>query len=54
MQELELMHFYITETGPSIAFDKESSHDMFVKSIPRIAFKSDALLYSVYAFAGLH
>jgi hypothetical protein len=54
MQELGLTHFYITETSPSIAFDKESSHDLFVKSIPRMAFKSDALLYSLYARAALH
>lgn len=54
MQELELLHFYITETGPSIAFDKETSYELFVKSIPSMAFKSDALLYSLYAFAALH
>ncbi|KIN08933.1 hypothetical protein OIDMADRAFT_100460 [Oidiodendron maius Zn] len=54
MVELELMHFYITETGPSIAFDKNSSYDLFVKAIPRAAIKSDSLLYSVYAIAALH
>ncbi|KND87183.1 Sterol regulatory element-binding protein ECM22 [Tolypocladium ophioglossoides CBS 100239] len=54
IQELELLHFYITETGPSIAFDKNTSYDLYVKAIPRMAFKSDALLYSVYAFATLH
>lgn len=54
MLELELMHFYITETGPSIAFDKNTSFDLFVKAIPRAALKSDSLLYSVYAIATLH
>lgn len=54
MEELELLHFYITETGPSIAFDKMSSYDMFVKAIPRLALKSDALLYSLYSFTYLH
>lgn len=54
MQELELLHFYITETGPSIAFDKKTSLDLFAKAIPRMALKSDGLLYSVYAFAALH
>jgi hypothetical protein len=52
--ELDLMHFYITETGPSIAFDKHTSFDLFVKAIPRYALKSDSLLYSVYAFTTLH
>ncbi|KAF3492150.1 C6 finger domain-containing protein [Arthroderma uncinatum] len=52
--ELELMHHYITETGPSIAFDKESSSDLFVKAIPRMAFQSDALLYGIYAITTLH
>ena len=33
MVELELMHFYITETGPSIAFDKNSSYDLDRKSV---------------------
>lgn len=54
MEELELLHFYITETGPSIAFDKETSHDMFVKAIPRMALKSDGLLYSLYSITYLH
>jgi hypothetical protein len=54
MLELELMHFYIAETGPSIAFDKNTSFDLFVKTIPRVALKSDSLLYSVYAIATLH
>jgi hypothetical protein len=54
MLELGLMHFYITETGPSIAFDKNTSFDLFVKAIPRVALKSDSLLYSVYAIATLH
>lgn len=54
MQELELMHFYITETGPSIAFDNETSYELFVKAIPRMAFQSDALLFSLYALAALH
>ncbi|KAM5465965.1 hypothetical protein MauCBS54593_006213 [Microsporum audouinii] len=54
MLELELMHLYITETGPSIAFDRETSFDIFVKSIPRMAFQSDALLYGIYAVTALH
>ncbi|KAE9366752.1 hypothetical protein N431DRAFT_429553 [Stipitochalara longipes BDJ] len=54
MLELELMHFYVTETGPSIAFDKNISSDLFVKAIPRFALKSNSLLYSVYAIATLH
>ena len=54
LEELELMHFYITETGPSIVFDRKTSYDMFVKAMPRMALKSDALLYSIYAFAALH
>lgn len=54
MLELELMHFYITETGPSIPFDHDSSHDLFVKAIPRMATRSDALLYAIYSFVTLH
>lgn len=54
MLELELMHFYVTETGPSVAFDTASSYHLFVKAIPRMALKSDALLYSLYAIATLH
>ncbi|KAI5465244.1 hypothetical protein BGZ63DRAFT_478859 [Mariannaea sp. PMI_226] len=54
MTELELMHFYVTETGPSIPFDKETAHEFYVKAIPRMAFKSKALLYSIFAMAALH
>lgn len=54
MLELELMHFYVTETGPSIAFDTPNSFHLFVKAIPKLALKSDALLYSLYAIASLH
>lgn len=54
MLELELMHFYITETGPSLAFDEKSSHELYAKAIPRMALKSDAVLYSAFAFATLH
>ncbi|KAJ5806714.1 hypothetical protein N7474_010306 [Penicillium riverlandense] len=52
--EVELMLFYVTTTGPSIPFDNKTSYDLFVKAIPRMALKSDALLYTVYAFASLH
>lgn len=52
--ELELMGFYIMETGPSIAFDRNTSHDLFARAIPRAAVKSESLLYSVYAIAALH
>ena len=48
------MHFYITETGPSIAFDQNTSFDLFVQAIPRYALRSDSLLYSIYAFTTLH
>jgi hypothetical protein len=54
MAELELMHFYVTETGPSIPFDKETAHDLYVKAIPRMAIKSQALLYSLFAVTALH
>jgi hypothetical protein len=54
MAELDLMHFYVTETGPSIPFDKETSYNLYVKAIPRMAFKSTALLYSLFAMAALH
>ena len=52
--ELELMHFYVTETGPSLPFDRETSHELYVKAIPRMALKSKALLYSIFAMAALH
>ncbi|KAM0326707.1 hypothetical protein ACHAQA_006580 [Verticillium albo-atrum] len=54
MAELELLHFYITETGPSIPFDQGASHDLYVKAIPRMAFKSKALFYSLLSVAALH
>ncbi|KAF3892544.1 C6 finger domain-containing protein [Trichophyton interdigitale] len=52
--ELKLMHLYITETGPTIAFDPETSYEVFVDALPRMAFQSDGLLYSIYAVTSLH
>lgn len=54
MLELELLQFYMSETGPSVAFDKNTSYALFARAIPRMALKSDGLLYTVFAFACLH
>ncbi|KAK7740848.1 hypothetical protein SLS62_010993 [Diatrype stigma] len=53
MLEARLMHQYVTETGSSIAID-EVSRDVFARLTPQLAFRSDALLYSIYTIAALH
>lgn len=52
--ELYLLHIYIKRAGPSIPFDQESSHELWVEAIPRMALKSKALLYSMFAIATLY
>ncbi|KAH7146812.1 C6 finger domain-containing protein [Dactylonectria estremocensis] len=51
--ELQLFHYYLTEAGPSLAVDKDSS-EFWILPIPRLAMQSDALLYSMYFMAALH
>lgn len=53
MLEARLMHQYVTDTGSSIAID-EVSRDVFARLTPQLAFRSDALLYSMYTIAALH
>ncbi|KAF4451010.1 C6 finger domain-containing protein [Fusarium austroafricanum] len=52
--ELQLLHFYIVYTGPSIAFEVESSNELYVKAIPEMALKSKSLLYTLFAISALH
>ncbi|KAH6644280.1 hypothetical protein C7974DRAFT_17902 [Boeremia exigua] len=52
--ELHLLQFYINRAGPSIPFDQASSHELWVEVIPRMALKSKALLYSVFAITSLY
>jgi hypothetical protein len=54
MVELRLLQLYIKRAGPSIPFDQESSHELWVEAIPRMALKSKALLYSMFAITTLH
>lgn len=59
LQELDLLHFYMAETAPAVSFDSDkedqaSSHELWVKAIPRMAFKGEALLNSIYAVTSLH
>ncbi|KAF7556453.1 hypothetical protein G7Z17_g1447 [Cylindrodendrum hubeiense] len=51
--ELQLFHQYISDTGPSIAVNKDS-YDFWVVPLPRLALQSDALLYSMYYMSALH
>ncbi|KAI1336716.1 C6 finger domain-containing protein [Xylariaceae sp. FL0016] len=53
MLEARLMHQYVSETGSTIAID-DVSRGVFAKSIPGLAFHSDALLYAMYAVAAVH
>lgn len=52
--ELRLLQLYINRAGPSIPFDQASSHELWVEVIPRMALKSKALLYSVFAITSLY
>ncbi|KAF5001886.1 hypothetical protein FGRMN_733 [Fusarium graminum] len=51
--ELNLFHQYMTDTGPSLAVD-DTTVNLWVKAICRLALTSDALLYAMYAVAALH
>ncbi|KAI1103746.1 C6 finger domain-containing protein [Jackrogersella minutella] len=51
--ETRLMYQYVTETGRSIVADNVTSK-YFIHLIPRLSFKSDALLYSMYNLAALN
>ncbi|KPM36587.1 hypothetical protein AK830_g9990 [Neonectria ditissima] len=51
--ELRLFYYYITEAGPSLAVDKDSS-EFWIVPLPGLAMQSDGLLYSMYFMAALH
>ena len=51
--ELELFHHYVSETGPSIAADELSRH-FWGPVICQLAFKYDAVLYSICLISALH
>ncbi|KAM0347728.1 hypothetical protein ACHAPU_004743 [Fusarium lateritium] len=51
--ELNLFHQYMSDTGPSVAVDDTTVY-LWVQVICRLALKSDALLYAMYAVAALH
>ncbi|KAI1378754.1 hypothetical protein F4677DRAFT_378293 [Hypoxylon crocopeplum] len=53
MLETRLMHQYVVETGSSVAID-EHTMAFFSRVIPKLAFESDALLYSMYTVSALH
>ncbi|KAI2623546.1 hypothetical protein GGS26DRAFT_224909 [Hypomontagnella submonticulosa] len=53
MLEARLMHQYLVETGSSIAAD-ERTLEMFSRIIPKLAFDSDGLLYTMYTISALH
>ncbi|KAG8416435.1 hypothetical protein J3458_007021 [Metarhizium acridum] len=52
-RELSLFHQYFSETGPSIAVD-EASLPFWVDRVPQLAFRCNALLYSLFVMAALH
>ena len=55
--ELRLLHQYSTKTCFYILVDHESDPlalEIWQTAIPNVAFKNDALLYSLYAVAALH
>lgn len=55
LQELEMLHFYITRTGPDTSFEQDGPLRTFwVSIIPQIAVKSEALLYALFSFVHLH
>jgi hypothetical protein len=51
--ELSLFYQYFSETGASIAVD-EASHPFWVDIVSQLAFKCNALLYSLFLLAALH
>ena len=55
--ELRLLHQYTTKTCFLILVDHESDPlalELWQTAVPNLAFKNDALLYSLYAVAALH
>ncbi|KAI0385987.1 C6 finger domain-containing protein [Hypomontagnella monticulosa] len=53
MLEARLMHQYLVETGTSIAAD-ERTVELFSRTVPKVAFGSDGLLYTMYTVSALH
>ncbi|PHH71136.1 hypothetical protein CDD82_6722 [Ophiocordyceps australis] len=53
MNEMRLMHQYVTLTGSTVALD-DKTRLLYVTLIPRLALKSDALLYCMCSLAALH
>ncbi|TWU77332.1 hypothetical protein ED733_005322 [Metarhizium rileyi] len=51
--ELSLFYHYFSETGPSISVD-EASHPFWVDMVSQLAFKCNALLYSLLLLSALH
>ncbi|KAH6884199.1 hypothetical protein B0T10DRAFT_410500, partial [Thelonectria olida] len=52
-RELQLLLHFVEETGPSLAFD-DFSMKVWVLPLPRLALKSDALLYAMYCVSAVH
>lgn len=59
MLELKLLYQYATKTGRSISMpcsgpNMQAVREVWIRAIPRLAFRDDSLLYAVYAIASMH
>lgn len=55
LHELDMLHFYMTQTGPQTTFDAQGPvFDFWASEIPRMAQTSEALLYAMFSTVCFH